>query len=229
MANNDLNVMLREHARNGLQSQLDAAVTNGDTESARKIAADLERLALSTAPKQPVFGDAEIRAELDKQPWFGVDPVKSARVLELGKHMDPKKFGSAEAFATALIKAVEGDASALAPGKKDGEGEENEDNEDDEDDQDEDAQDEDAQEDRKPPPRRRRSDAPSDGEAHGRASSRSRSGPWTSLSDAPPDVRKEIERTADKFAPKTKEGREQYIALALDGHYRAHKRNQGKK
>ena len=79
----DFNTMLREQARTGLQTQLDAAVTNGDAEAARKITGDLEKLAVATAPKPPAFSDSDIRTELDKQPWFGIDPKKSAKVVEL--------------------------------------------------------------------------------------------------------------------------------------------------
>jgi len=42
-------------------------------------------------------------------------------------------------------------------------------------------------------------------------------------------VQKEIKRTADKFAPKTKEGREKYVEKALEAQYNAAQRNKGKK
>ena len=70
----DLATMMRDQARAGLQIQLDAAVTEGNTESARRIAADLAKLEVSTTPKAPPYGDTEIRSHLDKQAWFGTDP-----------------------------------------------------------------------------------------------------------------------------------------------------------
>ena len=78
----DLNTMMREQATLGLQTQLDAAVTAGDAEAARKIAGDIAKLAVSTAPKAPPYGDAEIRAELNKLDWFGVDPTARLRWAE---------------------------------------------------------------------------------------------------------------------------------------------------
>lgn len=214
---NDFNTMLREQARNGLQAQLDAAVTNGDTEAARKVTGELEKLAITTAPKQPAFVDADIRAILDKQPWFGTDPKKSGKAAEIGRNLDPKKFASAELFADAIVKAVDAEFPPPAPPKKEGE-EENGENEG-----------EGEKEKAVAASARKRSDAPGDGDAGGARAPRTPSGPWTKLSDAPNDVRKEITRTADKFAPKTKEGRESYIAKALDAHYNSHQRNKAKK
>jgi hypothetical protein len=214
----DLNMMMREQARNGLQAQLDAAVTNGDAEAARKIAKDLEDLAVSTAPKAAPYGNDDIKAELNKLDWFGVDPAKSARVIELGKHMDPKKFATAALFAAALVKAVENDGKA-APATGTGEG-------DDEEDEDEDEEKPEGKE----PPKPRKTDAPGEGDATQRTIRRATSGPWTKLADAPADVQKEVKRSADKFvsAKATKEQRESFIAKALESQFLMHQRK-GKK
>lgn len=218
----DLNVMMREQAVNGLQAVLDAAVTAGDTVAARKAADDLAKLAVSTAPKAPPYGDAEIRAELGKLDWFGVDPKKSGRVIALGKDMDPKKFSSAEAFAAALVKAVEEEFKPA--GKTDDEpGEEDEEDEDGDD-----AAKEAAAAARKA---KRKTDGPSEGDANVRSGvARRTSGPWTKLADAPTDIQKDIKRQADKFVSSTapKEQREKFIASALGSHYAAHQRK-GKK
>ena len=218
----DLNTMLREQARSGLQAQLDAAVTNGDTEAARKITTDIEKLAMTAAPKPPAFTDVEIRAELDKQPWFGVDPKKSAKAVEFGKTLDPKKFPTAAAFAEALVKAVDAEFTPPAAGtKKEG----------DEDEGDEESADESGETADTQPPKKRATDGPGDGDAGGRARRGSSSGPWTKLSDAPADVQKEIKRQADKFvsASAPKEQREKFIAKSLESHYTIHQRNKGKK
>lgn len=213
----DLNVMLLEHARTGLQAQLDAAVTDGDTVAARKAADELAKLSSATAPKAPPYGDTEIRAELDKLPWFGTDPKKSGRTVELGKTMNPKKFGTAAEFAAALVKAVEDEFKpAVVAGGEDGEGEG---------DEDENGEGEDTE----PKPKKpRASDGPADGDTAGTRTRRA-TGPWLKMSDAPADVQKEVNRTADKFAPKTKEGREKYMAKALEAQYNAVQLRKGKK
>ena len=212
----DLNVMLLEHAKSGLQAELDTAVTNGDTEAARKAADKIAKLETATAPRPPTgFGDAEIRAELNKLPWFGVDPKKSGRTFELGKTMDPKKFGTAAEFTAALVKAVDEEFKvAPAVGEEEGEGE------------DEDEDDKDGE--KKPVKKPRASDGPADGD-NGGTRTRRTSGPWAKMSDAPSDVQKEINRTADKFAPKTKEGREKFVAKALEAHYSKAQLAKGKK
>lgn len=218
----DLNTMLREQARTGLQTQLDTAVTNGDTEAARKITADITKLEIQLQPKAPPFGDTEILAAIDtKAPWFGTDPKRSAKAVEFGKTMNPKKFATAEAFAEAVIKAVDeefkpaGKAAPIAG--------------DDTDDEDADGDDENTGGDeggsKKPSePKPKRTDAPGEAEA-GRGSAAGRKGPWAKLSDAPRDVQSEINRTADKFAGKTKEAREKFVANALGAHYTQHLRN----
>jgi hypothetical protein len=208
---------MREQARAGLQSALDAAVTNGDTEAARKVAADIAKLEVSTAPKAPPFGDTEIRAQLDKQTWFGTDPKRSAKAVEFGKTMDPKKFPTAEAFADAIVKAVDEEFKPATAAKT-----EDEPNEDDEDE-------DEPKDDEAPKKAKRKTDGPGEADALGRPAGSRRSGPWTKLSDAPAEVQAEIKRTANKFAPKTKEGRDKYVARAVEAHYAAHLRTKGKK
>lgn len=220
----DLNVMLLEHARTGLQAQLDVAVTNGDTEAARKAADELSKLSSATAPKAPPYGEAEIRAELDKLEWFGTDPKKSARTMELGKTMNPRKFNTAAEFAAALVKVVDEEFKKPAPAAADtdaGEG----DGEDAGEGDGEDA----GEGDGKPKPKPRASDAPGDSDTGTGNRTPRRTGPWVKMSDAPADVQKEIKRTADKFAPKTKEGRESFVTRALQAHYDKAQLAKGKK
>lgn len=214
----ELNTMLREHALTGLQAQLDAAVTNGDTVAARKASDEISKLAVSTAPKAAPFGQPEIMASMEtKAPWFGIDPKKSAKALEFGKTMNLKKFATAEAFADAVIKAVDEEFKPATGGTSEEEpGEEEEPAEEEE------------EPGEKKPTAKRRTDAPGEGEAAGRAT-RSKSGPWTKLSDAPGDVQKDVKRAADKFAPKTKEGRTAFETKALEAHYAAFQRTKGKK
>jgi hypothetical protein len=214
----DLNVMLAEHAKSALQAELDTAVTNGDTEAARKAADKLADLKTATAPKPSTgFGDAEIRAELNKLPWFGIDPKKSGRTIELGKTMDPKKFGTAAEFTAALVKVVD---EEFKPATK-----EPPENETDEEREAREAEEAAAAAKEKKP---RASDGPADGDTGGTRTRRT-SGPWLKISDAPADVQKEINRTADKFAPKTKEGREKFVTKALEAHYAKAQQAKGKK
>lgn len=216
----ELNMMMRDAARTGLQAQLDAAVNNGEVETARKIADDISKLDLANAPKPPPYTANEIRAEMEKLDWFGTDPKKSARALELGKHLDIKKFPSAAAFAEAVVKAV--DAEFPAPGGK-GKGEGDDADDDDADDGD------DKGKGAAEPPARKRTDGPAEGDAGAGARRRSSSGPWTKLSDAPDDVRKEVKRQTDKFAANaTKEQRERFETNALSVAYSAHQRKKGK-
>jgi hypothetical protein len=211
----DLNTMLREHARTGLQSQLDAAVTAGDTVAATKIADDIAKLAVSTAPKTPAYGDAEIRAELNKLDWFGVDPKKSGRVLALGRDMDPKKFPDAVAFAAALVKAV--DEEFKPAGRTQDEPEEEELNED------ETPEEKEARE--KAAKKPRRTDGPSENDSGSARSGRGArsTGPWTKMSDAPPEVQKEITRSLGKFLSSnaTEDQKKSFRAKALESHYNA--------
>ena len=212
----ELNTMLLEHARTGLQAQLDAAVTNGDTDAARKVTTELEKLAVSNAPKAPPYTPADVQAELAKLDWYGTDPKKSARTVELGKSMSLQKFGTAAEFAAALVKAVDEEFKPVVDAKDDEEAED--DDTEGEDDKDE-----------KPKPKPRASDGPADGDTGGGNRSRRASGPWTKMSDAPPDVQKEINRTADKFAPKTEDGRKKFIAKSLEAQYNAAQIRKGKR
>lgn len=212
----DLNVMLREQARSGLQSKIEAAVTNGDIEAVNKLTVELEKLAVATAPKSAPYTPADIQTELEKLDWYGIDPKKSARVVELGKSMSLKKFGTAAEFAAAVVKAVDEEfKKPPAAGEGNDEIEEPEDDE--------------IEEPGKVTPKKpRASDGPSDGDATGGRARRS-AGPWTKMSDAPADIQKEINRTADKWAPKTKEGHQKYVDAALASHYTAAQRNKAKK
>jgi hypothetical protein len=215
----DLNVMLLEHAKAGLQTELDAAVTSGDTEAARKVADRISALNSASAPKpSTAYGDTEIRAELNKLPWFGVDPKKSGRTIELGKTMDPKKFGTAAEFTAALVKAVDEEFKPAVKEPPEGET----------DDEREAREAEEAEAAAAKLKKTRASDGPADGDAGGTRTRRT-SGPWAKTSDAPADVQKEINRTADKFAPKTKEGRELFVAKALAAHYSKAQIAKGKK
>lgn len=223
----DLNVMMREHAKAGLQTQLDAAVTNGDTAAARTIAADLAKLEVSAAPKAPPYGDAEIRTELNKLEWFGVDPKKSGRAIALGKDMNIHKFATAEAFAAALVKAVEEEFKPAAPAAKDPP-----DGETDEEREEREAAEAEAAEAAAAAKKPRKTDGPGDNDAGGRATGAGRrSGPWVKLADAPADVQKEIKRSADKFVSVSapKENREKFISKALESHYANFQRAKGKK
>lgn len=220
----DLSVMMREQARAGLQAQLDKAVVDGDTAAAMKAADDIAKLAIATAPKALAFNNDDIKAELDKQPWFGTDPKRSAKAVEFGKTMDPKKFASAEAFATAIVKAV--DEEFKAPGKAAADAED-EDDGDAGDEDDGDAEDEGG----KPAVKRvRKTDSPGEGDNTQRGTGARRTGPWLKLSDAPADVQKEIRRSADKLVSSTapKEHHEKFIARALGSHYAEHQRKRKK-
>lgn len=220
----DLNVMMREHARSGLQTQLDAAVTNGDTAEARKITDQIAALAVQTAPKAPPYGDVEIRAQLEKAPWFGIDPKKSAKAVEFGKTMDPKKFATAEAFAAALIKSVDDEfkpagAAAPAAGGEDGGGED-------------DGNGGEGDDDTKPAAseKPRRTDGPGENDTNTRTARRT-TGPWVKITDAPADIQKEIKRQTEKFVASSAPAaqRDKYVAKALESHYAAHVRAKGKK
>lgn len=219
----DLNMMMREQARNGLQAQLDAAVTNGDMEAARKVTDQMTALAVATAPKAPPFGQEDIRAELDKQDWFGIDPRRSAKAVELGKTMDPRKFTSAAAFAEALVKAVNEEFKPAATGASD--------DADEDDDADEGEGDTDGTGKEVAAKKPRRSDGPGEGDTNVRAAARRSSGPWAKLTDAPADVQKEIKRQTEKFVSShaSEKQRESFVTKALESHYAAHQRTKGKK
>ena len=221
----DLNVMMREQALGGLQRELDAAVTNGDTAEARKVSDKIAQLTAASAPKAPPFTGQDVYAVLEtKAPWYGVDPKKSAKAEELGKSMKLSKFSSAEAFADALIKAVDEEFKFAPAGDgvgRDGETDYDSDN----DDGDE------KPEAGKGKPAVRRTDGPGEGDNNHTTIRRATNGPWTKLADAPADIQKEIKRSADKFVPAKapKEQRESFIAKALESQYLIHQRNKGKK
>lgn len=218
----DLNVMMREQALGGLQRELDAAVTNGDTAEARKVSEKIAQLTAASAPKAPPFTGQDVYAVLEtKAPWYGVDPKKSAKAEELGKSMKLSKFSSAEAFADALIKAVDEEFKPAAPAA--GEGDDDGTGGDDDGDE--------KPETGKGKPAVRRTDGPGEGDNNHTTIRRATNGPWTKLADAPADVQKEIKRSADKFVPAKapKEQRESFIAKALESQYLIHQRNKGKK
>ncbi len=221
----ELNTMMLEQARNGLHAQLEVATTNGDFEAVKKITDDITKLAVQSAPKAPPYGDAEIRAELEKAPWFGIDPEKSAKAVEFGKTMDPKKFATAALFAETLIKSV--DAKFPAPKTESGEGDDGTGGEGDDDTGGEGGKEAVA----RAAPRARKTDAPGEGDVGARNTARASSGPWTKLTDAPAAVQTEIRRSADKFvsANAPKEQREAFIKNALVSHYGIHARSKGKK
>lgn len=120
---NDLSTMLRQQMQKGLETSLDAAVQAGDIQAARKATKDILDLSLAEArltsagKKAPT--PAEIKAAVTaKADWFGVDPRKTAKAMELAKMMDPARFESAEAFATALLKTLDDEGkSAADPGE----------------------------------------------------------------------------------------------------------------
>lgn len=214
---NDLNTILRQHAANGLQTQLDTAVQNGDTTEARRISGEIASLAVQTAPKASAYNDNDIRESLGKKAdWFGIDPKKSAKVVEFGKTMDPKRFATADAFADAVIKAVDDEfkpAGAAAEEDEDGDT-----------DVDADKGDEGKGKDKNKAAARaaRRTDGP--GDVGVRPNARANTGPWKTIDDAPADVRKEINRQRDKLGPKTEDGRKNFVERALKVAYEMHER-----
>lgn len=219
----DLNVMMRDAARSGLQVQLDTAVTNGDAEAAAKIVKDMEALAVSTAPKAPPYGQTDILAEMNKLDWFGTDPKKSQRAVELGKSLDPKKFATAALFSEALVKAVNEEfkpapAAGAAAGEED-------------DDDGEEGGDDAAKAAAAAAKAKRKTDGPGEGDAGQGTVQRGSKGPWVKMADAPADVQKDIKRQADKFVSSSapKEQREKFIANALASHYNAVQLKKGKK
>jgi hypothetical protein len=51
--------------------------------------------------------DREAMDLLEKVSWFGVDPFKTKRTMELGRYMLPEKFDSVTAYVAALLDAVD--------------------------------------------------------------------------------------------------------------------------
>lgn len=213
MSDSNLEVMLKNQMQANLTHQLDSAVQAGDIQAARKATEQLQQFALQNKPANtPQFNNADIRASLKtKAPWFGVDPRRSAKAVEFGKNMEPESFQTADAFAEAIVKAVEED---FKPNDKP------------DDDEEEEEQEEEEEEGKKVA--RKKTDAPSGDGA--RAVPRRTSGPWVKLGDAPKDIAQQIKASADKFTRNaTKEQREKYIATALGTAYAADQRSRGKK
>ena len=133
--------------------------------------------------------------------------------------MDPRRFASADAFADALVKAVDEEFKPATPAatEETGDG------------------DEDGGEDEKPnekaAPQQRRSDGPGEGDNNVRATARRQSsGPWLKMSDAPREVQAEINRQINKLARSaTKESREAFQTRALEAHYRIYQQRQTSK
>jgi len=202
---NDLTTMLHKQVQENLTRMLDSAVTAGDIAAARNATKQIAELALSTVPaKKDKIADADIREALKtKAPWFGTDPRRSAKAVEFGKNMDPTSFATAEAFADAVVKAVD---EEFKPVKED---------------EPIDDEEEDDKPEEKEPVARKKTDAPT-GDT-GRSVTRSRSsGPWAKLSDAPKDVAERIKGQADKFTRNApKEARDKFISMALGTAYAA--------
>ena len=135
--------------------------------------------------------------------------------------MNPAKFATAELFTAALAKAVDEEFKPPVAEKAPPEGETDEEKEARE------AEEAEAAAAAEAAKKTRKTDGP--GEGTPASGGVRRSGPWTKITDAPTDIQKEIKRTADKFAPKTKEGRESYVTRALESHYRISQLNKGKK
>ena len=109
---NDLATMLKQQMENNIAGRLGRrSGDRGRSDRAQGITkeyADLQVAAVPRAPvKTPPTKEQIMSAITAKAPWFGVDPKKSALVAELGKTMLPDRFETADAFADALLKAVE--------------------------------------------------------------------------------------------------------------------------
>ena len=208
----DVEVMLRNQVQSNLTRQLDSAVQAGDINAARKATQQLQELAVTTVKKNGVvpFNNEDIRNRLvEKAPWFGTDPRRSAKAVEFGKNMEPQRFKSAEEFADAVIKAVADEFDPVVEEEEEDDTEEKEEAKD-------------------KPVVRKKTDAPSS--AGARAVPRRSSGPWAKLSDAPKEIADSIKASADKFTRNaTKEQRDKYIATALGTAYNADQRAKGKK
>jgi hypothetical protein len=211
----DLQQMMRNKIHNDLLGRLDYATQSGDIQAARQAAAQLaDFTAKNRPPDVPAFTNADVRAAIKaKAEWFGVDPRKSAKVVEFGKNMEPASFKSAEEFADRIIKEVE---------KEYEEADEEPDEEEEEEDEDEKLEKE------LKKVARKKTDAPSSSGARA-LPRRASSGPWTKLSDAPKEIAQQIKAQADKFTRNaTEEQRKKYIATALGTAYNAEQRR-GKK
>lgn len=212
----DLATMMRDQLQTNWKSVLDTAVQNGDVESARKASDQLALLATAAAPKPtgPAFNEADIRKVMEtKAPWFGVDPRKSAKAVDYAKSMHMNRFQSADAFAEALIKAVDADEKPAPTAAESSENPENPESSENPENPEEPAT-----------PRQRKTDAQPE-LRQGTIRRGSATGPWAKLADAPKDVADTIRKQTDKFARNaTKEQREKFQQDALASAYRAHQR-----
>jgi hypothetical protein len=204
----DLETMLRQQVQTNLTHALDSAVQAGDINAARNATKQIAELAASSAKPvaKPAFTNVDIKNALkEKAPWFGTDPRRSAKAVEFGKNMEPEAFPTAEAFAEAVVKAVDEEFKPV-PTTED-EPEERE------------------EEEKEEKTARKKTDAPS--ADTGRSATRARSsGPWTKLADAPKDVADIVKSQADKFTRNaSKEQREKFISNALSTAYNAAQRN----
>jgi hypothetical protein len=210
----DLNTMLREHARSGIKAQLDAAVVAGDSAAAQKAADELAKFEIALQPpaaKGEPYTVEDRRIAMEKvAPWFGVDPVKTARAMELSKHLDVKKFATADAFATAVRDAVDKELEPKTAKTEEGEGEDDEEG--------------DGGGTAPPtaaPPKRKTGGADDLGPGPARSSSKA----WTKLTDAPTEVRQSIQRQVDKMVPRNAkpEVKALFITRALESAQKTHK------
>jgi hypothetical protein len=208
----DLEQMLKGQIQANLVGRLDSATQSGDIQAARQAAQALaDFTSKNRPPDAPSFNNTDIRAAIKaKAPWFGVDPRRSAKVVEFGKNMEPASFKSAEEFADKIIEAIEEEYKETEADEEADEAEE----------------DEEEKEEKKPV--RKKTDAPSGSGA--RAIPRKTSGPWTKLSDAPKEVADNVKRATDKFTTNaTKEARAKFIESALATAYAADQRTKGRK
>jgi hypothetical protein len=217
---NDLATMLKQQMENDIGARLDAAVATGDAATARKMAKQFADLQVASVPKAPTktapTKEQIMSALTAKADWFGIDPVKSALAGELGKTMLPERFESADAFADALLKAVDAKLKTTTNAEdEDGEGEDAED---------EDGEDEGDETARKPA--RRNATAQTELNQGGRSNASGtnlrrafETGEIKHLSKPAADA---IKAQADKFTTgKTKEQRAAYIANAVKARARA--------
>jgi len=206
----DLDELMRKTTLDTLTSQHEAAVVNGDVAGAKAAADKLAEFKLATAPKPAVqtgFGDTEVKAELNKLPWFGADPKKSAKAMDAARNMSTAKFATPQAFVEAVVKAVEDDAAATTTATE------------------EPGDDDDDAGKAATKPATRRTDGPRDDDtgARGRGAG---GGAWSKLSEAPKDVQARIKASAQKFLPAaaTEEQRKNFHKRALDAAYAEHQR-----
>ncbi len=206
----DIETMLRQQMQQTLTNQLDTATQAGDIAAVRKTAQQIAEFAAASAQpaKKPAFNNDDIRKAIKaKAEWFGTDPRRSAKVVEFGKNMEPESFATADAFADAVIKAVDEEFKTAKVEETDEEPEDETDEE---------------KEDK--PAARKKTDAPS-GDT-GRSAMRGKtSGPWAKLSDAPREVADQIRTFAEKSTRNaTKEAKEKFITTALASAYAAAQR-----